>query len=215
MLERELKDIWNNSSQTERISIEANSLAEELEIKVNTIQKKIRMRDVREISASVIGILIFAYLLYEIPFPITQLACIFSIIWFAFVILKSRKSKQQNTTTHLSLSMTEQLDQQETAMKQQAKFLNSAAYWYSIPSFIINFIFIFGLGNPADYDWNNRIAENILPLTFSFKIIFIAGLALFYGFTIWINKRAANKDIKPLLESLKNIQKQLQNELNC
>ena len=63
MLEQELKDIWNNSSQTERISIEANSLAEELDNKVNNIQKKIRMRDVREISASVIGILIFAYFL--------------------------------------------------------------------------------------------------------------------------------------------------------
>ena len=212
MLEQVLKDIWNNSSQTERISIEANSLVEELKIRVNNIQKKIRRRAIKEISTSVIGILIFGYLMYEIPFPIKQLACFFLIIWFAFVILKSRKSKQQNTTTHLSLSMTEQLDQQENAMRQQAIFLNSAAYWYSIPSFIINCIFIFGLGNPADYNWTNLIAENILPLTFSFKIITLAGLAFFYGFTIWINKRAANKGIKPLLESLRNMQKQLKNE---
>ena len=95
MLEQELKDIWNNSTRTTKISIETNLLVEELNVKVNSIQKKIRIRDVGEISASVIGILIFGYLLYEIPFPITRISCIFSIVWFAYVIFKFSKSKKQ------------------------------------------------------------------------------------------------------------------------
>ena len=212
MLEQELKDIWNSSSQTAQISIETNQLVKELNTKVNSIQKKIRIRDIREISASVIGILIFSYLLYEIPFPITKIACGLSIAWFVFVILKSMKSKKQNTVSNFSLSMTEQLDYQGVTMQQQANFLNSAAYWYAIPSFIINFIFILGLGNPTDYNWTNSIAENILPLTPNLKIVTLIGLAFFYSFTIWINKRAVTRDLTPLLENIKTVQLQLQNK---
>ena len=210
MLEQELKDIWNNSSQTAQISIETNQLIAELNAKVNSIQKTIRIRDIREISASVIGIFIFSYLLYEIPFPITRLSCILSILWFIFVIYKSKKSKTQNTKDTLSLSMTDQLAYQETTMRQQASLLNTAAYWYSAPSFIINFIFVLGLENPIDYNWTNSIAESILPLTNSSNVLILIGLFFFYAFIIWINKRAVIKGIKPIIEKLELIKNQLE-----
>ncbi len=212
MLEQELKNIWSNSSRTAKISIDISQLAEELNTKVNSIQKRIRSRDVREITASLIGMLIFGYLLYEIPFPITKVACSLSILWFAYVIYKSRKSKKQNSKTNLSLSITEQLAYQEITMQQQANFLDSAAYWYAIPSFVTNFIFIIGLENPTDYNWTNSLANSVLPLTDNFKIMTMVGLAFFYGFTIWINKRAASRDIKPLLKNIKVIQQQIKND---
>lgn len=212
MLEQELKNIWNNSSQTAKISIETQHLIEELNTKVNSIQKQIRIRDIREISASVIGILIYSYLLYEIPFPITKLSCAFSIIWFVFVIFKFRKSKKQNTKNNLSLSMTDELAHQEITMQQQVVLLDSSAYWYVIPPFIINFIFIIGLGNPIDYHWTNSIAENLLPLSINLKMGTLIGLTFFYTFIIWINKRVVTKDIKPLLENIKTMRQQLQNE---
>ncbi len=212
MLEQEIKDIWSNSTRTAKISIDTNQLVEELNTKVISIQKKIRSRDVREITASLIGMLIFGYLLYEIPFPITKVACSLSILWFAFVIYKSRKSKKQNSKTNLSLSMTEQLAYQEITMQEQANFLDSAAYWYAIPSFVTNFIFIIGLGNPTNYNWTNSLANSVLPLTVNFKIIMLIGLAFFYGFTIWINKRAAIRDINPLLKNIKIVQQQIENE---
>jgi uncharacterized protein YoxC len=209
MLEQELKDIWNNSSQTAQISIETNQLLEELNAKVSSIQKKIRIRDIREISASVIGILIFGYLLYEIPFPVTKVACGLAIAWFVFVILKFRKSKTQNTKTDFSLSLTEQLNNQKTMMVEQANLLDSALYWYAIPPFIMNFIFILGLENPTDYNWTNSIAESLLPLTSNLKIITLIGLALFYVFTFWVNKKALNKDIRPVIKSIEKMQQQI------
>jgi uncharacterized protein YoxC len=209
MLEQELKDIWNNSSQTAQISIETNQLLEELNAKVSSIQKKIRIRDIREISASVIGILIFGYLLYEIPFPVTKVACGLAIAWFVFVILKFRKSKTQNTKTDFSLSLTEQLNNQKTMMVEQANLLDSALYWYAIPPFIMNFIFILGLENPTDYNWTNSIAESLLPLTSNLKIITLIGLALFYVFTFWVNKKALNKDVRPVIKSIEKMQQQI------
>lgn len=212
MIEQELKNIWNSSSRTTQISIETNQLIMELSSKVNNMQKKIRIRDFREISASVIGIIIFSYLLYEIPFPITKISCAFSIIWFVFVIYKFRKSKKQNTTNDLSSSLTDQLGHQEATMQQQAVLLSSSAYWYAIPPFVINFLFILGVGNPSDYNWTNSLAQSILPLTITFKIVMLIGLAFFYAFIIWINKRVVTKEINPLLKSIRSMQQQLTNE---
>jgi hypothetical protein len=212
MLEQEIKDIWSNSSRTAKISIDTNQLVEELNTKVDTIQKKIRIRDNTEIYASVIGILIFGYLSYEIPFPITKAACALSIIWFVFVIFKFRKSKIQNTKSNLHLSLTEQLEQQKVTMKLQLDLLDSATYWYTIPPFIINLIFIFGLENPSDYNWTNSIAENILPLSMNLKIGTIIGLAMFYALTFWLNKRAIIREIKPLLNNIKTVEQQIENE---
>jgi len=210
MLEQEIKDIWSNSSRTAKISIDTNQLVEELNTKVDTIQKKIRIRDNTEIYASVIGILIFGYLSYEIPFPITKAACALSIIWFVFVIFKFRKSKIQNTKSNLHLSLTEQLEQQKVTMKLQLDLLDSATYWYTIPPFIINLIFIFGLENPSDYNWTNSIAENILPLSMNLKIGTIIGLAMFYALTFWLNKRAIIREIKPLLNNIKTVEQQIE-----
>ena len=208
MLEQKLKNIWTNSSQTEHISIETSQLIDELNAKVSRIQRVVRMRDTREISASVIGILIFTYFLYEIPFPITKLACVSSIIWFVYVIFNFRKSKAQNIASNMELSVKGQLSHQEDAMQHQADLLNSVAYWYAIPPFIINCVFLYGLGNPADYNWTNGLAESILPLTLNLKTVTIIGLTFFYAFIIWINKRAANRVFKPILEKVKIAQAQ-------
>lgn len=212
MLEQELKDIWKNSSKSGQISIETKQLTEELNTKINSIQKKIKSRDIREISASIIGILIFGYLLFEIPFPITKVACGLAIAWFVFVIVKFRKSKLQNTKTDFSLPVAEQLNNQKTIMAQQSRLLDSALYWYAIPPFIMNFIFILGLENPIDYNWTNRFAESFLPISPNFKIITLIGLALFYAFTFWINNRALNKDVKPTLESIEKMQQQIKKQ---
>ena len=209
MLEQELKDIWNNSSNARQISIETNQLTKELNTKINSIQKRIRSRDIREISASVIGILLFGYLLFEIPFPITKVACGLAIVWFVFVILKFRKSKLQNTKTDFSLSVTEQLNSQKEIMLQQSILLDSALYWYAIPPFIMNFIFILGLENPVDYNWTNSIAKSLLPITPNLKTITLLGLALFYAFTFWVNKRALNKNVNPIIKSIEKLQQQI------
>lgn len=211
MLEQELKNIWKNSSNTAPISIETDRLVKEFDTKMTSIQKTIRKRDVREISASVIGILIFSFLAYEIPFPMTKFSCFLSILWFVYVIFKFRKSKLKNTAEKLSLSLTERLAHKKQLLQQQVKLLDSAAYWYAGPSFITNIIFIIGLGNPADYNWTNQLAENVLPLTVNTKIVTLTALAFFYLFVVWINKRAAKKGVQPILKNIDAIQQQLDN----
>lgn len=209
MLEQELKNIWKNSSKAAQINIETDRLTQDFDTKMTAIQKNIRKRDVREISASVFGILIFSFFAYEIPFPITKFSCFLSVLWFVYVIYRFRKSNQQNTSEKLSASLTKQLAHKKQLLQQQVKLLDSAAYWYAAPSFITNFIFIIGLGNPEDYNWKNLLTENLLPLTITAKIGVLIGLAFFYLFGVWINKRAAKKDVQPILKNIEDIQQQL------
>jgi len=212
MLEQELKNIWENSSKTAQISIETDQLINEFDTKMTRIQKNIRIRDVREISASVIGILIFSFFAYEIPFPITKFSCFLSILWFIYVIYKFRKSKLQNSNEELSLSLKEQLVHKKNLLQQQVKLLDSVVYWYAGPSFITNAIFIFGLGNPVDYNWNNKLTDFFLPLTIHDKIGMLIGLSFFYLFVVWVNKRGARKGVQPILKNIEAIQQKIKNE---
>ena len=209
MLEQELKNIWKNSSKTAPISIETDRLVQEFATKMINIQKNIKKRDVREISASVFGILLFSVFAYEIPFPITKGSCFLSILWFFYVIYRFRKSNQQNSSEDLSLPLKEQLVHKKQLMQHQLKLLSSAGYWYAGPSFITNFIFIVGLGNPADYNWTNSIAENLLPLTFNAKLGTIIGLSFCYLLIIWVHKITAKKEVQPILKNIEIIQQQL------
>lgn len=209
MLEQELKKIWTSPSKTTQISFETTQLIEELILKINSIQKKIRIRNIIEICASVVGILIFAYLIYEIPFPLTKSACILAFIWFAFVIFKFRESNTHNIKIDFSSSLIERLNDQKILMIQQAKLLNSSLYWYCIPPFLMNFIFIIGLEDPIDYDWNNSIAESLLPLAPNFKTIILTGLGFFYAFSFWVNKRALYKDVNPIIKSIEKMEKEI------
>ncbi len=209
MLEQELKNIWKNSSKTAQISIETDALVRAFGTQMISIQKKIKNRDIREIAASVIGILIFSYLAYEIPFPITKASCFLSILWFVYVIYKFRKSNQQNTPEKLSVPLTEQLAHKKQLLEQQVKLLNSAAFWYAGSSFITNFIFIIGLENPADYNWQNSLAESILPLAPNTKIFTLIGLFVMYALIAWTNKIAVKKELQPLLKNISVIQEQL------
>jgi len=209
MLDQELKKIWKNSSKTAQISIETDALVQEFRTKMTHIQKKIKNRDRREIAAAIIGILIFSFLAYEIPFPITKASCFLSILWFLYVIYKFTKSNQQNTPEKLSVPLTAQLTHKKQLLQQQVKLLNSAAYWYAGSSFITNFIFIYGLKNPADYNWANQLAEKLLPLTTTTKIFTLIGLFFMYAFIAWANKRAVKKELQPILKYIAVIQQQL------
>tara|TARA_R110002050_G_scaffold266416_3_gene407847 strand:- start:3493 stop:4134 length:642 start_codon:yes stop_codon:yes gene_type:complete len=210
MLEQELKNIWQGSSKTAQISIKTQQLIEEFDLRLAEVQKHIRQRDIREIAASFFGIVIFSFFAYAIPFPLTQFSCYLSILWFVFVIFRFWKSKKQNSIESLSLSLSEQLAYKKQLMLKQVKLLDSAAYWYAGPSFITNFLFILGLGNPIDYQWDNPIAARLLPLSLNGKIVTLTGLFIFYLFIVWLNKKAARTDLKPILENIETIEKDLE-----
>ena len=205
MLDEDLKEIWKHSSETENIRLDLSRLMTELNNKMNRIEKTIRKRDITEISASVFGILIFGYFAYEIPFPITKIACLLSIVWFGYVIYRFKNNKKRKRPVDLSLAFRDQLENQEKNMQQEAKLLNTILYWYVLPPLFANILFIIGFGNPADYNWAPLIvreASEFLPIALNMKIIYVASSVLFNVFVIWINKRAVRKNLNPVIKDI-------------
>ncbi len=220
MLEQELKDIWKNSSETENIKFETSQLLKDLNTKMDRIEKNIRKRDITEISASVFGILIFGYFAYEIPFTLTKIACGLSILWFGYLIFKLRKNKSKKHLNNLTLTLRDQLNNQEANMLKEAKLLDTVLYWYVLPPLFANILFIWGFGDPVAYDWFPFLIEKLsnenllymLPISLKMKMVYLSAALLFNVFVVWINKLAVNKTYKPIIKDIKRMQDQLESE---
>ena len=220
MLEQELKEIWKNSSQTEKIKFETSRLLIELDAKMNRVEKVIRRRDINEISASIFGILLFGYFTYEIPFPLTKIACILSIFWFGYLIFKLGNNKSKKRPIDLALPIREQLDNQKGNMLKEAKLLDTVLYWYVLPPLIANVLFIWGFGDPEKHNWFPLIVEklasknmlHLLPVSLKTKMAYFSGILMLNAFIVWINKRAANKTFKPIIKDIEKMQNQFDSD---
>ena len=104
MLEQELKEIWRNSSRTEKIKFETSRLLIDLKNKINRMEKSIRNRDIAEITTAILMIPVFGYFAYEIPFMVTKVGCILTMIWVGYLIFKLKDVKRHKLPINLVLS---------------------------------------------------------------------------------------------------------------
>ncbi len=211
MIEQELKDIWRNSSETERIRFDLSKLLIEMDQKMKHINKAILRRDRLEIGAAIFAIFMYGYLTYEIPFIVSKIAGILVIGALIYIIYKLRSNRKNKIAPNVVSTFREQLIAQKTFLKKQAEMLNSVLYWYVLPPFLTILLFIVGLGDPEAHNWSSKLTE-ILPMTMKSKIIFIVFMTLFNIFVVWLNKRAVAKTLTPLIERVERAQLQLDAE---
>lgn len=208
MFEQELKDIWKSAAQAEKIKFDISRLLIDLNANMKQIEKSIRNRDRREIAASFVGIPIFGYFAFTIPFILTKIASILGVLWFCYVIYKLLRVKKDKIPVNLALPFRMQLENQKTNLMQQARLLDTVLYWYVLPPFLMNILFILGLGGPDESGSTASVAK-----IFSFspigKISTIVGLAIFYAFVVWLNKRAVKKTLRPAIEDIDRVLHQL------
>lgn len=211
MIEQELKNIWRNSSQVEKIKFDLSRLLIDLNDKATHLNNVIRKRDRREIIASAIGAIMFIYFAYEIPFIITKIGCLLSVSWFIYLVFKLRDNRRLKRPTDLTLPFKEQLENQRQNMEQEARLLNSVLYWYVLPPFIANIVFIFGVGDPTAFGWEPQLID-FIPVTMASKFSMIGFIALFSTFIVWLNKRAVKKTLNPIIQDIDRVQQQLETD---
>jgi len=203
MIEQELKKVWN-SSNDEKIKLDMSRLIIDINRSIHLMKTRVYHRDRREIIGCIAGIFGFTVMALTIPFPVTQVACILTIIWFAYVIYRLKSIKPLNQPD-ASLPFTDQLESRKVYLKKQAKLLDSVLYWYVLPHFIFNIIFIMGLGDPV----SSSLLTDLLPTELREKVISIAVLAIFYGYIFWLNRRAVKENWEPLIRNVEKVQQQL------
>lgn len=200
-----------NASQLESIQVDLSRLVIDLKKKLDHIEKVIRNRDLREIIAAFLGIPMFTYFAFEIPFLVTQLASILTVLWSVYVIYKFRKLQKSRKNEDLTQPFKIQLENQKVNILAQHRFLDTVLYWYAGPPFLLNTLFILGLGQAESLS-NPSWLIGHLPLNMNEKIPLIIGLACFYAFVVWLNKRAVRNTLNPLIAEIERIQQQLETE---
>ena len=203
MLEQELKEIWKDSSETEKIKFDLSKLMIELNGKIKRVLKELfRRRNIGELITAVISIPIFGCIAYLIPFPITKIGVVLAMIGFIWGMFERRNHRKQKAPINLILSFQEQLGNQKKNMHREVKRYDTVLYWFLIPSFIPYAISIIGLGDPTEYGLSNTILNQLLPMPFIYKNRFFSFFAVVIFVAIFrAHKRAVRKTV--LYHSLK------------
>ena len=212
MLEQELKEIWRNSSETEKIKFEMSRLLIDLKNKMSRIERYIRIRDILEISTAILFIPILGYLAYEIPFVVTKIGCILLMTWFGYIIFKFRDVKKHKLPIDLALSFREHLANRKAYLLQEARLIDTIFYWFLLPILVAYSIFVLGLGDPVEYGWSNIIANKMLPIPLINRIGYLIFCAVIFAGLLWKNKRSVNKIYKPVIKDIERVQQQLESE---
>ncbi|MTI38897.1 hypothetical protein [Fulvivirga lutimaris] len=205
MREEELIKIWKKSSDMSHITLNMPLLVTELRNRMESLDGKIGRRDRREIIASVVGMIGFAVIAFIIPYFWTKVSCLLTIVWFAYVIYRL-KSASKDKLPDTSLSLFDQLSQRKQYLMKQAKLLNSVFYWYILPPFITNIMFVFGVGQTDTWD---SPLSSVLPYLLSEKLTMLSLIAAFYAYITWMNRQAARSNYAPLIREIERVQEGL------
>ncbi|HEY5745521.1 MAG TPA: hypothetical protein VIU12_05575 [Chryseolinea sp.] len=186
MMEDELIKIWQSSPNQERVKFEKSRLMMEVQSTLDDLHKKIKYRDAMEQIAVIVGIPIFAYYAYHIPFVLTKIASVLIIFWGIFVIIQIRRAKRYKPSAFTETYL-EYLYKTREYLKIQKQLLDSVLYWYILPAMTLIFLFILGPG----------IAGR-LPKIVKMGVINVAIAAATY----FLNKSAVKKQLIPRLEKI-------------
>lgn len=209
MEEQELKDIWIRSSVKEEITINNNKLMSNFKSKMERRERIVRIRDLKETIAGIIGITLYSIIIFKKPFSTSTIGAILMILSMVNLVVRLYNNRKSKFTKDLFLPIKEQLLQQRAFMLSQAKLLRNV-FWLFLPVFISFLIF----------EWGNYIInigdlstlESGLIKRPTVKI-FTSLFMVFAGIYVTIqNRRAAKENWDPLIKDIDVIIENLDKE---
>lgn len=196
--ENELIQIWQSSSNQDRIKFEKSKLILEMKSSLDRFQKSLKYRDFVEFLNAIIVIPIFAYLTYSLPHVLSKIGCLLIILCVIYVIFKLKSLNQYKPNT-LTDSYIEYLYQYKNYLRLQKKMRETAPYWYLLP--LVTGVVLFVLGIITNLD--APISPRIIIIISS---IIIGSVIFIYFYNLWIIK----KHYTPRLEKMDKLIKTME-----
>ena len=198
MINDELIKIWKSSAKIEQVKFDKSRLMIEIQSNIDQFNKRIKLRDLMEISAAIVVILIFVYILFFIPYLIphlvSKIASGLIVVWAIYVIyrfLTVRKIKpSEYSENYLSY-----LIKNRVYFMEQKKLLDSIFWWYLAPFLFCLLLFVSGY-----------IGESTNNASI---IITITGGVIVSVLTYFLNKNASKKEFDPKIKKIENLIKML------
>ena len=183
--EKELKKIWNGSTQNELIKFESSRLLMELSHQLAKFEKSVKYRDLREILAALILIPVFSYIAFHTPYILSKIGAATIALYCPIIMYKLRKSQKHRKPADLTVSLSEQLDHSKKYIIEQIKLIDSVLYWYVLPFIPGTVLYFAGLG------------LNIAMLSSMLIFVFLVNAGI-----LLLNKYVVKKYFLPLLKSI-------------
>jgi hypothetical protein len=182
MIEEELITIWQSSPNQERVKFEKSRLMIDVQKSIESVHRKIKFRDMSEQIAILLGAPVFAYLAFTTPYLLSRIASVLVIVWGVYIVIRLRVAQKYKPSA-FSETYLKYLYQTKEYLRIQKQLLDSIAYWYILPGFLLVSLFLLGpIGEPG------KIPHILKAL---------AGNVIFAIVLYILNKRAVEKEVVP------------------
>jgi len=188
MNEQELKNIWINHGDPDRVIIDPARLPEELDKQICKLQRNINRRDRRELAGAILLIPIAIYFTFTSPYLLMKIGFMLMFVHSFLVIYMIRKHKGKHLLPDSSSDHTAFLYSSKTYLLDQVQLLNNVLYWYVLPGFVAIALVLAG----AKLSAIALIAALVL-------------LAVFYVIILLLNKMAIKKMLMPIIYKINRI----------
>lgn len=191
MKEEEIKQIWKNSD-TQLLPADANTL-KKLRTEVDRMNSGIRRRDALEIGIAVLVVVLFGGMALLFENVYTRIGCGIIVLGAAVIIgmlrryRKKEKDGQEAIREHVRVEL--------AFYRKQRQLLKSVLLWYTLPIYTGLLLFFFGLTGSGTEFTGFTILNTALMI-----------------FVWYVNQRALKKEINPLINSLEQLQTNLENK---
>jgi hypothetical protein len=189
----DLKKLWGNS-KVPRLTINNLSLREELNKEFKTLERKIAMRDLREIIAAIATIPFFLFGIYAVT-PLTAKIVQFLLILGALLEIYKFKRLKKYKVTDMNLDFKESIRRQRIYYSKQRDLLNAVWYWPLLPVAVLLMLFYIALEMSVE----KLIIQGVI-------------ITILYGVIYALNKLAVRKQLNPLISKLDNIISEINND---
>ena len=194
MIEDELIEIWQSSSNQERIKFEKSKLMIELQSSLKRLDKWWNYIELSETILAVFGVLLSTFLLFKIPFILTKIALALMIICAVYLIIKYRGVKKFQPSD-LENNYLNYLKKNREYLQAQKRFLKTYFYWGILPVYPIMLLFTISV-------WE-KVPIHLIVL------INVAAIGIgIYGY--FLNKKRVKREIIPRISGINELINQLE-----
>lgn len=186
MNDDELKTLWQQ--QPLRDPPSAAQLISGMQNKTNQLRRSLAARDLRELLACAVVIIIFGFYVFNEPTTIVRLGWLTVIGSAIFIAWKLVRTRRSTPPAPPGATIVESLRAELNSVRAQSRLLGSVLWWYLLPPTIGVLI----------ATWGMRINLHAkIPAT----LLFIAVDAFVY----WLNQWARSKRLLPLEAQLQSL----------
>ncbi len=192
MNESNLIRIWCSQDQESEINFKNDKLMESLIKTSRRLDKQVERRDLLEIIAALILIVLFGWWLIALPGILAKTGSAFIIggsLLIIYRLINAKKVKESDTMTS---EVRRNLEISLKKVQSQIKLLNSVLWWYILPIFTGVILF------------NLAFIKSFVSL-----VIFTLITAGIFGWIFYINKKAVRDYLRPIETNIKNALEEL------